>query len=178
MRLRVLSVDGQPINAAQAILRNVLRDVDALPIVGLPFTMPLYMLGLAATALNDRFQRLGDLAAGTIVVVEHRSSLGELAPAGDAEVLRFAAQLPVGYVIRRSMAHALSVYVSRRTLFSPARRREIARLLAEPLGERFGLPPTTDPDLLLRALYERAFIADRRASEEARALAVAEAGEP
>ena len=32
--LRVLTVDGTPINAMQAVLRNVLRDVDAMPIVG------------------------------------------------------------------------------------------------------------------------------------------------
>ncbi len=31
MRLRVVSIDGQPINAFQAVLRNVLRAVDALP---------------------------------------------------------------------------------------------------------------------------------------------------
>src|SRR5690349_20185648 len=65
--LRVLSADGQPINAWQAILRNVLRDVDAMPMVGagVEFALPLYTLGLGVMALSSRFARLGDLAART-----------------------------------------------------------------------------------------------------------------
>ncbi|MFV1968574.1 MAG: hypothetical protein ACC628_24400, partial [Pirellulaceae bacterium] len=39
-------------------------------------------------------------------------------------------------------------------------RREVARHLAEPLLARFGFPPDTSYDLLLCALYHRAFIAD------------------
>ena len=39
------------------------------------------------------------------------------------------------------MGHALSVYVARRELFSPARRFEIARTLAEPLAASGRFPP-------------------------------------
>ena len=82
--LRVLAVDGRPINAMQAVLRNVLRNVDAWPIVGYGGAMgvPLFMVGLAATAASNRFQRLGDLACGTIVVVERRGRLRGLARVG------------------------------------------------------------------------------------------------
>ncbi len=59
----------------------------------------------------------------------------------------------MSFVPCRAMAHALGVYVSRRELFSSARRYEIARTLAEPLVARFGLPADTNPDLLLCALY-------------------------
>jgi uncharacterized RDD family membrane protein YckC len=163
LRLRVLAVDGRPINALQAVLRNVLRDVDALPIVGYGggFGIPLYMLGLVTMAANDRYQRLGDLACGTIVVVEKRSGLRGLAQVSHGEVLEFAQRLPASFVAGEALAQALSVYVGRRELFSPARRYELARTLAEPLCERWGLPPDTNPDLLLCALYYRAFIADR-----------------
>ena len=115
---------------------------------------------------SDRFQRLGDLACGTIVVVERRSALRGVAPIEhEEEVVRFARSLPVHFVASRAMGHALSVYVARRALFSPARRFEIARTLAEPLCERFGLPADTNPDLLLCAVYYRTFIAEKAGGE-------------
>jgi uncharacterized RDD family membrane protein YckC len=161
--LRVLAVDGRPINALQAVLRNVLRDVDAWPIVGYggALGIPLYMLGLVTMAANDRYQRLGDLACGTIVVVEKRGRLRGLAQVGQAEVLQFAERLPANFTVNRAMAQALSAYVARRERFAPARRFELARTLADPLAARLHLPPDTNPDLLLCALYYRAFIADR-----------------
>ena len=164
MRLRVLTVDGQPITATQAVLRNILRGVDALPIVPLPGMemlmpiLPLPLLGLAATMMNDRFQRLGDLACGTLVVVEERQRIHGLTALADPAVLALAATLPPSFVAGRGLAQALSVYVSRRGYFAPIRRAEIAETLAEPLRERFNLPPDTPSDRLLCALYYRTFI--------------------
>jgi uncharacterized RDD family membrane protein YckC len=73
MGIRVLSVDGQPIHGMQAILRNILRSLDMFPLIsleafGIPapmFLVPTFMLSLVTTSLNPRFQRLGDLVAGT-----------------------------------------------------------------------------------------------------------------
>jgi uncharacterized RDD family membrane protein YckC len=162
--LRVLSDNGQPINALQAVLRNVLRDVDAMPMVSIG--IPVYVLGLVTMSANDRFQRLGDLASGTIVVVEKRAKLRPLASMNQQEVVQFAQELPVNFVASRAMAQALSIYVARRELFSAPRRFEIARTLAEPLCVRWGLPADTNPDLLLSALYYRTFIADGTAAAE------------
>jgi hypothetical protein len=129
-------------------------------------------------AVSDRFQRLGDLACRTIVVVEERQTLRELATVDSDEVIRFAAELPANLVVRRAMTRALSIYVARRGLFSPARRHEIARTLAAPLAERWGLAPQVDPDLLLRALYYRAFVTDRPEAEaDERAAALLEVGQ-
>lgn len=165
--LRVLSTDGQPINAMQAIVRNILRSVDSMPILGAAeFGIPFYMVGLLTMAANDRYQRLGDLACGTIVVVERRSRLRGVVPMAHPELVRFAETLPVNFIPTRQMGQALSVYVARREIFSPARRFELARILAEPLCERMNLPADTNPDLLLCALYYRTFIADRAAAEE------------
>jgi uncharacterized RDD family membrane protein YckC len=161
--LRVLSMDGRPINAMQAMLRNVLRDVDAWPFVigyGGPIGVPLYMVGLLTTAANDRYQRLGDLACGTIVVVERRAKLRGLAQLNQGEVLEMARRLPANFTASRAMAHSLSTYVARRERFSPARRFELARVLADPLLERFHLPPDSNPDLLLCALYVCTFLSD------------------
>jgi uncharacterized RDD family membrane protein YckC len=47
----------------QAVVRNLLRVVD-----GLPF---LYLVGIITIAASKRDQRVGDMAAGTIVVRAH-----------------------------------------------------------------------------------------------------------
>jgi uncharacterized RDD family membrane protein YckC len=61
-RLRVVRTDGQPVTWAPVLVRNALRLVDILP--------TYYMAGAITILLTKRSQRLGDLAAGTIVVRE------------------------------------------------------------------------------------------------------------
>jgi len=58
--LRVVDAQGLRLTFAQVLIRNLLRAVDSLPI--------FYLLGGMVCVLNARLQRLGDLAAGTIVV--------------------------------------------------------------------------------------------------------------
>jgi uncharacterized RDD family membrane protein YckC len=60
--LAVLNDDGTPVRWPGALTRNLLRAVDFLPI--------LYGIGLVAMLLNRDFKRLGDLAAGTVVVYQ------------------------------------------------------------------------------------------------------------
>jgi uncharacterized RDD family membrane protein YckC len=164
--IRVVSIDGQPVNALQAVMRNVLRAADALPAFPI-FTpmgvvpLPLYQLGLLAPAFNERYQRLGDLACGTMVVVEESPRLYGVARVTIPEAIRLAGLIPVSFEPSRSLARALSVYVERRGGFAVGRRAEIARHLAEPLRIQFNLPTQTSYDLLLCAVYYRAFIADR-----------------
>lgn len=158
MRIRVVSDEGQPINGLQAVLRNFLRSVDAMPVV---FVAPTYLLGLFSSSMNNRFQRLGDLAAGTMVIVEEPQRHYGVARVSEPEAIRLAAELPANLVISRSLARALSSYVQRRQAFAWRRRAEIAMHVAEPMRQKLGLPPGTSHDLLLCALYHRAFIADR-----------------
>jgi uncharacterized RDD family membrane protein YckC len=58
--LRVLHDDGTPIRWRASVIRNTIRAVDFLPF--------MYGFGLVACLLNRDFKRLGDLAAGTVVV--------------------------------------------------------------------------------------------------------------
>jgi uncharacterized RDD family membrane protein YckC len=59
-RLRAVGDRGEPMTFVQAGIRNVVRIVDFLPYA--------YGVGLVALFVNGRGKRLGDLAAGTIVV--------------------------------------------------------------------------------------------------------------
>jgi uncharacterized RDD family membrane protein YckC len=157
MGIRVITVEGQPISGWQAILRNFLRMADAMP----PIPVPSYLLGLVSTSMNNRFQRLGDLASGTMVIVEQPQRHYGVAQVTEPEAIRLAGYLPTNLRVSRSMGRALAAYVQRRLTFPWARRAEIAMHLGEPLRVRFGLPRGTSHDLLLCAMYYRAFIADR-----------------
>src|SRR5206468_3191954 len=59
--LRVVDEEGLKLQPAQVVLRNLLRAVDMLP--------GLYLVGGAACFFSRRAQRLGDIAAGTVVVL-------------------------------------------------------------------------------------------------------------
>lgn len=60
MRLRVIDAHGLKLHAHQIIIRNLLRSVDILPIC--------YLVGGMVCFFSRRAQRLGDVAASTVVV--------------------------------------------------------------------------------------------------------------
>ncbi len=62
MKLRVIKDAGRQITLFEALARNLLRFVDYMP--------SLYLVGVITMLANKRNKRLGDLAAGTIVVHE------------------------------------------------------------------------------------------------------------
>ena len=152
MQIRVVSVDGQPITGMQAVLRNVLRAIDSVF---------FYQVGLWAAMFTDRFQRLGDLASGTMVIIEQRPWQPGVVWTGTPEVIRLAGLIPASFQPDHSLSHIVALYVQRRRMFSWARRMEMARHLGEPLRQKFDLPSQTDLDLLLCAIYHRKFITDR-----------------
>jgi hypothetical protein len=66
LKLRVIREDGRPTTLWEAIARNLLRIVDAVP----GFVIPIYSVGLITVFLNRRDQRVGDIFAGTVVIRE------------------------------------------------------------------------------------------------------------
>jgi uncharacterized RDD family membrane protein YckC len=61
-RLRVVRVGGEPVDFMSSAIRNVLRLIDGIPMSYIP--------GVISILATKRNQRLGDLAAGTIVIHE------------------------------------------------------------------------------------------------------------
>jgi uncharacterized RDD family membrane protein YckC len=68
--IRVRGADGGRLTVAAAVIRNVVRLIDALP-----YFIP-YLVGGVAVARSPRRQRLGDRAAGTVVVRAHSMPAG------------------------------------------------------------------------------------------------------
>ncbi len=174
MGIRVLSVDGQPVNGLQAVMRNVLRFADMMPLLPLAAlneelagaALPIFFIGLVTPMFNRRFQRLGDFVTGTMVVIEEQSWLFGVSSIEDPRAAQLAEYIPANFRITQQLSRAVATYVERRKYFSPARRREIARHLAEPLLAEFRLPQDTSYDLMVCALYHRAFIADQGRAED------------
>lgn len=174
MNLRVTTDEGEPINLFQAAVRNIFRYVDMWPVYPLPFAQmreemtaePIvltFLFALVVPIFNQRFQRIGDLVAGTMVVIEDRSWLMKVAKIEDDRARLLAGYIPANYVAPRSMVKAVATYVERRRYFTTARRREIARHLAQPLLDQFNLPADTSYDLMLCALYYRTFLSQQSA---------------
>ncbi len=153
LRLRVISESGVPITAAQAVLRNLVGAADGL----IPFC---FLLGLASMLLTQKFQRLGDLAAGTMVIVEERRPRLGLVRIKEPRVQALLDRLPVRIAAGSSLARALSDYVRRRHRFGSGLREEMAEPLARPLRLRFGLPAAEPADAVLCAVYHRVFLGE------------------
>ena len=120
--LRVVQATGSPITIGQAVIRNFLRFIDSMPF----FT---YGFGVASCVATKRFQRLGDLAAGTVVIY-HRMPVMPVtaAPPPIAPV-----PLPVG--LTADETRALALFRERAGLWSEARRVEIADHASALTGE-------------------------------------------
>ena len=74
--LAVVHDDGRPVAWPAALTRNLLRAVDFLPL--------LYGFGLVAMLLGRDFKRLGDMAAGTVVVYRDKTVAARTVPKADA----------------------------------------------------------------------------------------------
>lgn len=68
--IRVVDQGGRPASASQIIVRNLFRLLDSAPL--------LYGIGLLTMLLHPRHQRLGDLAAGAVLVHDPSASLKQL----------------------------------------------------------------------------------------------------
>lgn len=150
MGLRVVSANGVPISPSQAVLRNLLLPIDGWPLCYLP--------ALASMALTSRFQRLGDLAAGTMVIVEESPSLGKLAYPDEPAIRAVLELLPLKVDAGPDLSLALADYVKRRQRFQANFRERLAGDLAAPLARRYGLPAKVSADAVLCAVYSRIFL--------------------
>jgi uncharacterized RDD family membrane protein YckC len=136
-RLRVVDAEGLRLQFNQIVTRNLLRFVDALPV--------FYFLGGITCWLSPKCQRLGDIAANTIVIRNPRVAqpdLDQLSP-GKFNSLRqyphLAARLRQG-VSPAEAAVALQALL-RREEFDPIARAELFADLAAHFRAKTDFPP-------------------------------------
>jgi uncharacterized RDD family membrane protein YckC len=118
MGLLVVHDNGTPVGWPASMIRNLLRVIDFLPL--------FYCFGLISVLLNSRFKRLGDLAAGTLVVYAEESRESSELVQAEPRVL------PVALTVDEQ--RALLDFAERSPSIAPARVEELAELIAEERG--------------------------------------------
>lgn len=121
--LRVVKDDGSPVGFLDSAIRNIVRVADMLP--------ASYAIGVIAILLSADHKRLGDMAAGTLVVYEPRAR----------------AVAPANGLAPRTQRVVMDLF-ERADELDPERRGRIAVDLAA----RLGLEQVTDPASALAAL--------------------------
>ncbi|HEY6529839.1 MAG TPA: RDD family protein [Cellvibrionaceae bacterium] len=115
MQLQVVHDDGSPVSFSSSLLRNLLMVVDFLPL--------FYCLGVVVSICHPSSKRLGDIAAGTLVIyTRKRDSLSSL----DASVGKRALLAGLSLVEQR----AVLSFAERCSTLSLARQTELANILA------------------------------------------------
>lgn len=146
--IRVLRDGGYPLDFRAAFVRNVARYVDFLPV--------LYGVGAFTMFLSRDSKRLGDYAAGTIVVVDSRPvrrlrpapAFNSPAPAPAPQAYPLLGDLSALNLrgITREQFAVLDRFLTRRLDLSENVRAEMARKIALPLIAIIGMePPVGDP---------------------------------
>lgn len=117
MGLQVVQDDGTPIGGSASLLRNLLRVVDLLPFG--------YFLGALTCLQHPHFKRLGDIAAGTLVIYREQPLTRPVIPEALPCRPSFAPTL--------AEQRAILGFAERQGALSQARVNELAAILAEPL---------------------------------------------
>lgn len=116
--LRVVQLSGAPILWRQSFIRNLLRFADFLPFG--------YGVGIAFCLGTRKFQRIGDIAAGTVVV--HTNPMKH----HDFALNEFVGIVPLPVPLQREEERALLSFMERLPLWSRERTEELVKPL-EPL---------------------------------------------
>ncbi len=115
MGISVVQDDLTPISFGSSLVRNLLRTADFLPF--------FYLFGLVTMVSNSRFQRLGDLAAGALVI-----SIRETAKPTSVKNI---SPLAPPTTLLRSEQTALVDFLHRSQQLSQPRQQELAKILDE-----------------------------------------------
>jgi len=123
--IRVVGRSGEPVSGMQVAIRNLLRVIDFLP--------AYYGIGVVTMFINRQSRRLGDLAAGTIVVeATYQPTLERLRA-------RLEDENPLGGspvdILEPNLRRLVIAYSIRRPQLASPRRQEIAAGVADALAQ-------------------------------------------
>jgi uncharacterized RDD family membrane protein YckC len=126
--IRVIKESGRPINAYEAIGRNLMRAVDGLP--------GIYGVGLACMMMNRQSRRLGDFVAGTVVV--HEKPTEEVRPSWNTSTGTSSATPGMGKFSSEDLV-LIETYLSRRWELDKMVRLNTAIQIADRIKAKTGM---------------------------------------
>ena len=135
--LRVIRADGTPITLSESLIRNLGRLVDFLPAA--------YGIGIVTMFIDRQSRRLGDLAAGTLVVLDRPSiTLQDLSVKSTVHLRPWANVSLEGFPVERLTNDELNLiedFLLRRDQLT--HRESLAIQILNTLYQRLGLPSPT-----------------------------------
>jgi uncharacterized RDD family membrane protein YckC len=126
--IRVIKESGRPINAFEAIGRNLMRAVDGLP--------GIYGVGLVCMMCNQQSRRLGDFVAGTVVV--HEKPTDEVRPSWNTATESSSTTPRPAHATADELV-LIETYLSRRFELDPEVRLRTAIQIADRIKAKTGL---------------------------------------
>lgn len=120
MGIAVVNDDSTPVGWSASIIRNFLRIVDMLPFG--------YLAGTLCICLNRDFKRIGDLAAGTVVIYRQKQNNPPIWP--DVQ------SLPPPFPLNLIQQRAVLTFAERHRTLTEERQRELANHLQPVLKQK------------------------------------------
>ncbi len=111
--ISVINDDFSPVTLGTSLVRNLLRTIDFLPL--------FYLTGLVCMMSNQRFQRLGDMAAGTLVISVSESAKNAVLK----DIVPLAPTMP----LQRAEQSSIIDFMQRSQQLSQPRQQELASIL-------------------------------------------------
>jgi len=145
LKLRVVRDGGLAIDARSSLIRNLVRTVDMLP--------GFYVLGLLSIFLSREHKRIGDLAAGTLVIRDRPEAVGDLSEI--VSIRPRSASAGPGSTLSGPDRALLHDYLERRDKLPEEARYRVARQIADKLGARYGIDPQLAPDAIIDQLARK-----------------------
>ena len=144
--LRVIKAHGYPISFSDSAIRNLVRIIDFLPF--------FYGAGLVAMLFNKNWQRLGDLAAGTLVVKD--DAVASPNPVDTPKLQKstfvYSDWIQPAQVTDAELA-AIREFLSRRTSLPKPRRSKLAYAIGDPIARKMGDHKQIDYEVFLEEIY-------------------------
>jgi len=140
LKIRVIRDDGTPVTVREVFVRNVVRLVDFLP--------GFYAVGVLFMFPSRLSKRLGDIAAGTIVIKEEQ--LNYSAAADKKRVLHLEPLEHINGELTPAERRLISGFLQRRAELLPQAREALAQRLAFPLYEKYRGEYMNAEDYLVR----------------------------
>lgn len=139
-KIRVIKESGRPINAYEAIARNLMRAVDYLP--------GMYVIGLITMMISTQNRRLGDYVAGSVVVHDKLPEL--IRPDWSSATQAASTDTSISKITPEELV-LIETYLQRRWDLDPAVRLETRDKIAARITGKTGIqrsPEQSNDDFL------------------------------
>ncbi len=131
--LRVIREEGSPVDLSSAAIRNIVRVIE--------LTLGLHIASVLFILFSPKYKRLGDYAAGTIVVKERKPAVEDLATVRNEPAQSYAESALVRDVHLLSLDDLATLrrFVERRHELAPDVQESLASQIAAPIVAKLGI---------------------------------------